>query len=100
MAEALLWAGAQLSQRKEERKLLFVLTDGQPETMKVTAAQARHQARLVKAELDRIGIETMGIGIKIDISWLFDRGVKIDTVDALPGTLFSLMQTSLLKRSA
>ena len=96
----MLWAGTQLAKRKEERKLLFVLTDGQPESQFYRLSEARNKTRVIKTQLDQVGIETCGIGIKIDVSWVFDRHLKIDALSELPNAMFSLMQSALIRKAA
>ena len=58
--EALLWAGGRLLQRQEERKILIVLSDGQPATS--AAGDAAHHLKKVVETLETV-MEVIGIGL-------------------------------------
>lgn len=100
MAEAMVWAGVQLASRKEDRKILLVVTDGQPEASNTTTAVSRGKALQIRRELDRAGIETLALGIGIDVGWLFQKSQIISTIDDLPSAMFAMMQETLLRKAA
>ena len=88
LTESLWWVMQELLPRPEARKLLIVLTDGQPDCLE-TAKQAVETA-------GRVGIEVLGIGILAGSSgWnreLFTRSRAIETLEELPDVLFGLLQ--------
>lgn len=100
MGEALLWSGCRLANRREERKILFVITDGQPEAYGELSSVSRGKARAVMAEMERNGIEVIALGIKIDVSLLFNNSRKIDDLAELPTAVFEMIQSKLLERQA
>jgi len=92
MAEALLWAANRLLQREEERRIIFVATDGHPDDVTTT--------KEILVHLRKLGIEIHGIGIRSDDRYsLFDSFASIEDVGTLPKAFLSLFQR-LLKRTA
>ena len=92
MAEALLWAADRLLQRAEERRIIFVATDGAPNDVTTTKSILEH--------LRRLNIEVHGLGIKTnDQNGLFDSFAEVHEVGALPQAFLALFQR-VLRRSA
>lgn len=89
LTEALLWSVRHhLSARREHRKMLIVLTDGQPNDPP--------SAQKVVAQMQRHGIETIGVGIEhMAVREIFPSHTVIDNVDELPNRLFDLIQRKL-----
>jgi hypothetical protein len=87
LAEALVWATGELSRRREARRRVLVITDGEPDD---ESAVNRMRARLEGA-----GIELLGLGIQHDVSHLFAPAARVDTLAALPRALFHLLERSL-----
>lgn len=78
--EALLYGAEALSIRPEKRKLLFFLTDGEPQIAAHGSEKVHHDfIRTVLERSGRAGIEVIGIGIQADLSHLFERWVRLDT---------------------
>jgi cobalamin biosynthesis protein CobT len=100
MAEALLFSGCRLAKRREDRKILLVITDGQPEVGGELSSVSRAKARAMLTELESANIEVMAIGIKIDVSMLFGNCKKVDDLAELPNAVFEMIQTKLLERRA
>lgn len=100
MAEALLFSGCRLASRREDRKILLVVTDGQPEAIGELSAVSRAKARAMLTEMEAANIEVMAIGIKIDVSMLFSNCRKVDELTELPNAVFEMIQTKLLERRA
>jgi cobaltochelatase CobT len=87
--EAVLAAARQLMLRREPRKLIVVLTDGEPDDSISAGA--------VLDALPGLGIEAHGIGICHDgVRDLFASCDVIDDLEALPGALIGLLQRQLL----
>ncbi|MFC1337419.1 MAG: VWA domain-containing protein [gamma proteobacterium symbiont of Clathrolucina costata] len=93
MAEGLWYAAYELSKMGEDRKLMVVITDGEPDN-----AKACHTV----LDLCRnAGIETVGIGIcHQKVEEFFDRSIVINSVDELRNTLFQLMRDKLTVEAA
>lgn len=88
MAEGILWASRQLLARREERKLLIVTTDGAPDNHGTARAQI--------LACERMGIETMGLGIQLPmISTLFEKHAVISSIDELSGAMLSMVRGAL-----
>ena len=73
----------ELSMTKEKRKVIFVITDGDPDSPHETHA-------LVKLIEKTPDTDIVGIGICSETSWLFEKSVRIDDIETLPEALFSL----------
>lgn len=93
MAEGIWYAAYELSKMGEDRKLMIVITDGDPDN-----------ARACHTVLDlcrNAGIETVGIGIcHQNVKNLFDRSIVINSVNELRTTLFQLMRDKLVIEAA
>lgn len=91
MAEALLWAGMKLSHRKEPRKIIVVMTDGQPADVPATLR--------AMDRLSGCGIETYGIGIldKNILHWLKEGARSIDRIEELPKALVDVLKEALVE---
>lgn len=90
MAEALLWAGMQLTSRAEPRKILVFMTDGRPDN--------ELSARAALQRLGSCGIETYGIGIldRSLLQWMPDGARSIAKVEELPAALVGLLKDALI----
>ena len=92
LPEALLWAADRLLQRSEERRIIFVATDGAPNDPEST--------KQILAQLYRLGIEVHGLGIQTaDTHQLFSSFVEVSDVNSLPQAFLALFQR-VLRRSA
>ncbi|EGV20632.1 VWA domain-containing protein [Thiocapsa marina] len=88
MTGALWFAAADLLARRETRKVIITLTDGQPDDL-CTAADLIEQAGAA-------GIEMIGVGIAVDVGRLFPIAVRIDAVADLKTALFGIAEQLLL----
>ncbi len=88
MANAMWYCYSQLVQQKSPRRILFVVTDGEPSN-KPAVFEALQWAQSV-------GIETMGLGIKAKtIETIFPGGQNIDDVHELESALFTMTRDAL-----
>ena len=89
---ALIWSGDNLVTQKEERKILFVVTDGDPDDM--------DDCIKTIYDLRQGGIEVYGIGIDVREKMMSDlfgnKHVCIEHVGELAEATFSLLETTLL----
>ncbi len=93
LTEALWWVFPRLLAQKEERKIILLITDGEPDN-RDTAMHAIEYA-------EKIGIEIYGIGIPPCIieDVLPNRSIRIENVNELPQAMFGLLQTALIKKT-
>jgi hypothetical protein len=88
MTEAIWFAAASLLRCLEPRKVLMVMTDGQPNDTLSTL-------ELLQRCRDS-GIETVGIGLGLDVSHLFPIAITINDLSELRAQLFELSKAVLL----
>jgi len=86
--EALLWAFKRISKRKEERKILMVISDGAPvddSTLSVNSGDylEKHLKQTVKWIEENSDIEILAVGIGHDVTRYYKRAVKISDVQEL-----------------
>ncbi len=86
--EALLWAYKRISRRKEERKILMVISDGAPvddSTLSVNSGDylEKHLKQTVKWIEDNSSIEVLAVGIGHDVTRYYKKAIKIADVQEL-----------------
>ena len=86
--EAISWAYNRLNKRKEERKILMVISDGAPvddSTLSVNSGDylEKHLKKVVKFIQDKNDIEILAIGIGHDVSRYYKKAIKITDVQEL-----------------
>jgi cobaltochelatase CobT len=85
---ALWYAAASVMATREDRKVIMVLTDGEPDDYDA--------AKSVIRRCEATGIELVGVGICIDTSHLFDNSICINNVSDLRSELFRISKDLLL----
>jgi len=88
MTEAVWFAAAALLRCREPRKVLLVMTDGQPNDI-LSTLEILQRCR-------NSGIETVGVGLGLDVSHLFPVAIKINELRELRTQLFALSKAVLL----
>tara|TARA_B100000003_G_scaffold17194_1_gene14004 strand:+ start:2861 stop:4660 length:1800 start_codon:yes stop_codon:yes gene_type:complete len=86
--EAIMWAYSRLKKRKEERKILMVISDGAPvddSTLSVNSGDylEKHLKKVVKFVENKNDVEILAIGIGHDVSRYYSRAIKITDVQEL-----------------
>tara|TARA_Y100000590_G_scaffold176684_1_gene201884 strand:- start:1611 stop:3413 length:1803 start_codon:yes stop_codon:yes gene_type:complete len=86
--EALLWAFKRIATRKEERKILMVISDGAPvddSTLSVNSGDylEKHLKQTVKWIEENSNIEILAIGIGHDVTRYYKKAIKIADVQEL-----------------
>ena len=86
--EAVNWAFNRLGKRKEERKILMVISDGAPvddSTLSVNSGNylEKHLKRMVKQIENKSDVEILAIGIGHDVSRYYSKAIKIADVQEL-----------------
>jgi cobaltochelatase CobT len=88
MTEAIWFGAASLLRCREPRKVLMVITDGQPN-------ESLSTLELLQRCRDS-GIETVGVGLGLDVSHLFPIAITINDLSELRAQLFELSKVVLL----
>ena len=86
--EAINWAFGRLKKRKEERKILMVISDGAPvddSTLSVNSDDflEKHLKKTVKYIENKGDVEILAIGIGHDVSRYYSKAIKITDVQEL-----------------
>ncbi len=92
--EAISWAFSRLKKRREERKILMVISDGAPvddSTLSVNSGDflEKHLKKMVKFIEEKTEIEILAIGIGHDVSRYYNRAIKITDVNELGDVMIS-----------
>ena len=92
--EAISWAFSRLNKRKEERKILMVISDGAPvddSTLSVNSGDylEKHLKKIVKFIENKSDIEILAIGIGHDVSRYYNKAIKITDVQELGDVMIS-----------
>ena len=101
--EAISWAFNRLKKRKEERKILMVISDGAPvddSTLSVNSGDflEKHLKKIVKFIEDKTEIEILAIGIGHDVSRYYNRAIKISDVNELGDVMISQLSSLFDKK--
>ena len=96
--EAILWAFNRLKKRKEERKILMVISDGAPvddSTLSVNSGDflEKHLKKIVKFIENKSDTEILAIGIGHDVSRYYEKAIKITDVNELGDVMISQLST-------
>ncbi len=96
--EAISWAFSRLKKRKEERKILMVISDGAPvddSTLSVNSGDflEKHLKKMVKFIEQKTEVEVLAIGIGHDVSRYYDRAIKITDVNELGDVMISQLSS-------
>ena len=86
--EAIMWCYERLKKSRAKRRVMFVVTDGDPSGTYIskrgddisyfTARHFRDVVAFIEAEKD---VEIIGVPIKADVSKIFGRSVRIDSIE-------------------
>lgn len=101
-ADAVLWAYNQLKDRPQKRKVLIVLSDGQPANDGINIDWSRSSSILMgalKSSIQEVSksVECVGIGICTDhVKTIYPNSVSIKQVSDLSGVVFNKLSEILL----
>ena len=101
--EAISWAFNRLKKRREERKILMVISDGAPvddSTLSVNSGDflEKHLKKMVKFIENKTEIEILAIGIGHDVSRYYNRAIKITDVNELGDVMVSQLSSLFDKK--
>ncbi len=96
--EAISWAYNRIKKRKEERKILMVISDGAPvddSTLSVNSGDflEKHLKKIVKFIENNSDIEVLAIGIGHDVSRYYNKAIKITDVNELGDVMISQLSS-------
>ena len=102
--EAISWAFNRIKKRKEERKILMVISDGAPvddSTLSVNSGDflEKHLKKIVKFIEEKTEIEILAIGIGHDVSRYYNRAIKISDVNELGDVMISQLSSLFDKKN-
>ena len=102
--EAISWAFNRIKKRKEERKILMVISDGAPvddSTLSVNSGDflEKHLKKIVKFIEDKTEIEILAIGIGHDVSRYYNKAIKISDVNELGDVMISQLSSLFDKKN-
>ena len=97
--EAILWASNRIQKRREERKIIMVISDGAPvddSTLSVNSGDylEKHLKQTVKFIEENTKIEILAIGIGHDVTRYYSKAIKITDVQELGDVMIN--QLSML----
>ena len=92
--EAITWAFNRIQKRKEERKVLMVISDGAPvddSTLSVNSGDflEKHLKKMVRFIEEKSDVEILAIGIGHDVSRYYNKAIKITDVNELGDVMIS-----------
>ena len=96
--EAISWAYNRIKKRKEERKILMIISDGAPvddSTLSVNSGDflEKHLKKMVKFIENKTEIEILAIGIGHDVSRYYSKAIKITDVNELGDVMISQLSS-------
>ncbi len=102
--EAISWAYNRIKKRKEERKILMIISDGAPvddSTLSVNSGDflEKHLKKTVKFIEDKTETEILAIGIGHDVSRYYNRAIKITDVNELGDVMISQLSDLFDKKN-
>ena len=103
--EAILWAFNRLRKRKEERKILMVISDGAPvddSTLSVNSGDflEKNLKKVVKTIEDKKDTEILAIGIGHDVSRYYKKAIKITDVQELGDVMITQLSNLFEKKTS
>jgi len=92
--EAISWAFNRIKKRKEERKIIMVISDGAPVDDSTLSDNSgdfleKHLKKMVKFIENKSDVEILAIGIGHDVSRYYDKAIKITDVHELGDVMIS-----------
>jgi len=87
--ESVLWAAARLATRKEKRRILFVLSDGEPYNGDTDPYKLQEHLKHIIGMVSKAGIECVGIGIETSyVNRFYPHNVVVNNINDLVTTAY------------
>jgi cobaltochelatase CobT len=99
--EALVWASRRLLSRREQRKVLIVISDGAPVDQATLENNAdkeildRHLRQVIAEIENTSGIELAAIGVKHDVRRYYGNSIQIENIESLGTSLIAMIDKLL-----
>ena len=102
--EAIKWALNRIKKRKEERKIIMVISDGAPvddSTLSTNSGNylEKNLKQTVKFIEDKSNIEILAIGIGHDVSRYYSKAIKIADVQELGDVMIDQLSNLFSKKT-
>ena len=102
--EAISWAFNRIKKRREERKILMVISDGAPvddSTLSVNSGDflEKHLKKIVRFIEEKTEVDILAIGIGHDVSRYYNRAIKITDVNELGDVMVSQLSSLFDKKN-
>ena len=102
--EAIMWAFNRIKKRREERKIIMVISDGAPvddSTLSTNPGNylEKNLKEIVKFVEDKTNIEILAIGIGHDVSRYYSKAIKIDDVQELGDVMINQLSNLFSKET-
>ena len=102
--EAILWAYNRLTKRKEERKILMVISDGAPvddSTLSTNTSDylETNLKNVVKWIENKTNIELLAIGIGHDVTRYYNQAIKITDVQDLGDVMINQLTDLFVEKN-
>jgi cobalamin biosynthesis protein CobT len=94
MGEALWWVMQEMLMVKENRKIILVVTDGEPDSI-TSATQALDQGRRAGFEIYGLGVVSQSVG-----DLMPSKSKVVGSMSEVPGAMFSLLESAVLQDKA
>lgn len=89
-------ATMRLLKRTERRKVLIVLSDGSPACLSPYPAKIERQTKLAVEKAERLGVETIGIGIlDRSVTHFYPKNIVLNRLEDLPKTVMGELRKVL-----
>ena len=102
--EALLWAFKRITKRREERKILMIISDGAPvddSTLSVNSGDylEKHLKQTVKWIEENSSVEVLAVGIGHDVTRYYKKAIKIADVQELGDVMINQLTELFSKKT-
>jgi cobalamin biosynthesis protein CobT len=96
--ESVMLAALRLLKRREQRKVMIVLSDGYPAAYGIEEHLAEHLKHTVQV-IEKMGVEAVGIGIMDEsVKGFYPQSVVIEELDKLPAAVMGEIKRFLIDK--
>jgi len=94
------WAAKRLEKRKEQRKILFVISDGYPAIKGVHAKTLEKYLKETVIKIEKSKIEVYGIGVMTDaVKKFYKNNITIQETEEISTKILTLLSKTLREKS-
>ncbi|MEA3072739.1 MAG: cobaltochelatase CobT, partial [Alphaproteobacteria bacterium] len=96
--ESVMLAALRLLKRREQRKVMIVLSDGEPAAYGIEHHLAEHLQKTVQV-IEKMGVEAVGIEIRDEsVKAFYKKAVVIEDIDTLPAAVMGEIKRFLIDK--